>query len=643
MRRLSESVDQWGLPKIQGSVAVVELNPFTLKYRDEDERLGALTDLVLSGKTPIEWAKSVDLSEPIEVTVWASGEMTVNDGHHRQLAAQILMKPVMARLSIRNAKSGTIEQSIKAHQIPIDRSLLSGVEREIKRAREKPDPLAAFTHALKTWNSTTSDPERPLEEAAGAKKSQPKIKQKEVAIKGGRKLLLKIEDESRWWPNRFWINAHLDGQKVGRIEVDDAGYGDYMMVTNADVDYDFRRLGIATAMYDFAEKISGKELVPYESSSRAEEPMSDDSKAFWHARRGYTFRSDEDEEDSLEEAASGSLTAEFEKISADAKFFTEWFKQLKLAKYDWLDSLLALVGRYDEEADGLTDKEIKQIAKEAFRTQLSDFMSSFTSSAKIERGGITLWRCITVEDPQAYLELLKAGNYPDKETGIGNYRGLGVYWSYDQSAANCHWGKSGGKKILLKAVAPISAIDVRSTLSMNMDVDTGMVEAEIRLKKGAAVKLVGAFEGGQDILNSKKALPLVASSDGESASSSVYHTSDRIPEYLGREMSDRVSKIQIAPVEHIYPNETPSPTKVKKIKELMQAGEPLPAILVNFAFNEKNPDWDALSVVDGHHRLEAAKQLGMTHVPVRIVVPADDWADVKAGGGFKLNFGEALT
>jgi GNAT superfamily N-acetyltransferase len=128
-----------------------------------------------------------------------------------------------------------------------------------------------------------------------------------------------------------------------------------------------------------------------------------------------------------------------------------------------------------------------------------------------------------------------------------------------------------------------------------------------------------------------------------------YPHSEEIPDYSGRNVSDRISKIQMVPIEHVVPTEIPNDRysqnahdkKVEVLINHLNNGGQLPAIMTEFAYNEKNPDLDALAVVDGHHRLSAAKKLGLTHVPVRIRVPAEDWDTVKQSGGFKLNFGKA--
>jgi len=59
--------------------------------------------------------------------------------------------------------------------------------------------------------------------------------------------------------------------------------------------------------------------------------------------------------------------------------------------------------------------------------------------------------------------------------------------------------------------------------------------------------------------------------------------------------------------------------KVEKMKDIIKAGEiDLPPIIVE-------RDADGLYIVDGHHRWEAARQLGYDWVPVREYLPEDGW------------------
>jgi GNAT superfamily N-acetyltransferase len=59
---------------------------------------------------------------------------------------------------------------------------------------------------------------------------------------------------------------------------------DRMVAANVYVKDEYQRRGVATAMYDFAEEITGKEMLPY-SHQISDEPMSEDAKKFWKKRK----------------------------------------------------------------------------------------------------------------------------------------------------------------------------------------------------------------------------------------------------------------------------------------------------------------------------------------------------------------------
>ncbi len=58
---------------------------------------------------------------------------------------------------------------------------------------------------------------------------------------------------------------------------------------------------------------------------------------------------------------------------------------------------------------------------------------------------------------------------------------LGIYWSYDKSAAEAHWGHSGEVAVLITATVEFEKIDWYETFRANLDVSIGEMEKEIRL------------------------------------------------------------------------------------------------------------------------------------------------------------------
>lgn len=82
---------------------VVELYPGELKVRWKDDIENVKYGIKHSGLPAKEWAKGVDLSEPIEVSLRNNrGKPTfyIEDGHHRYTAAKLLGKKLNVSLDI---------------------------------------------------------------------------------------------------------------------------------------------------------------------------------------------------------------------------------------------------------------------------------------------------------------------------------------------------------------------------------------------------------------------------------------------------------------------------------------------------------------------------------------------------------------
>ena len=83
----------------------------------------------------------------------------------------------------------------------------------------------------------------------------------------------------------FKITAKLNsGRVIGFACVDHQGKNK-CFVHDIDVDKKYRRKGVATAMYDFAEELTGKECIPSSSAYQDDEThLSNDAKKFWEKR-----------------------------------------------------------------------------------------------------------------------------------------------------------------------------------------------------------------------------------------------------------------------------------------------------------------------------------------------------------------------
>lgn len=123
--------------------------------------------------------------------------------------------------------------------------------------------------------------------------------------------------------------------------------------------------------------------------------------------------------------------------------------------------------------------------------------------------------------------------------------------------------------------------------------------------------------GGVDVPQGG-AFPRVAGAADEP----IWKTTKAVPEYQGRLPGDRLSDVLGADIRQVHPTEDFAEDRVEEIMAAMQRGETLPPIVAEYSATDA--PYDILDVIDGHHRLEAARRLGITEVPVRIRAEAED-------------------
>lgn len=111
----------------------------------------------------------------------------------------------------------------------------------------------------------------------------------------------------------------------------------------------------------------------------------------------------------------------------------------------------------------------------------------------IKGGTLTIWRAMMVNDN--WLKQLKPGME------------LGIWWSYEEDAAEPHWGYNNADKrieVLIKAEVDAEQINWKSTIAANMH-PSYKEEKEITLEKGIPLKLLGIKVNKKDInINSLK-------------------------------------------------------------------------------------------------------------------------------------------
>jgi hypothetical protein len=116
-------------------------------------------------------------------------------------------------------------------------------------------------------------------------------------------------------------------------------------------------------------------------------------------------------------------------------------------------------------------------------SELEDKFSSLISDFDdlIENEQISIYRKISVDDK--WIRNLKNDN-----------RAIGIYWSWEQDAAEAHWGYAEGlKEITLESKVNIGSIDWLTTFQQNVNPSYDE-EKEIRLNPGVPVKLIAVYD-----------------------------------------------------------------------------------------------------------------------------------------------------
>jgi hypothetical protein len=105
-------------------------------------------------------------------------------------------------------------------------------------------------------------------------------------------------------------------------------------------------------------------------------------------------------------------------------------------------------------------------------------------------GTIDIWRRMTVDGEENHWinHLADAGKH------------LGIYWSWDERAAEAHWGDTTkNSNALIKSSIKEGYIDWKNTIYANMDLSLGEEEKEIRLFKNTSLKIEELNIDGQNV------------------------------------------------------------------------------------------------------------------------------------------------
>ena len=125
-----------------GKVGVVtQIMPSELKPLNPREMATARSSQRRSGLPEVDWAKTIDLSDPIEATLFADGDIRIQDGHHRYLAASILGVPVKVTLQAVNVRRDVLNTTVdrlRAGVQEVEPPPVMGVQVEAGTPTERP-------------------------------------------------------------------------------------------------------------------------------------------------------------------------------------------------------------------------------------------------------------------------------------------------------------------------------------------------------------------------------------------------------------------------------------------------------------------------------------------------------------------------
>lgn len=87
------------------------LSPSQIKIKWKEDLENVLWEIQKSGLSKIQWAKKINLSEPVDVS-FEKNNFYLEDGHHRYVAAKILKKPLNVNLEIKSSPVKKINPNI---------------------------------------------------------------------------------------------------------------------------------------------------------------------------------------------------------------------------------------------------------------------------------------------------------------------------------------------------------------------------------------------------------------------------------------------------------------------------------------------------------------------------------------------------
>jgi hypothetical protein len=125
-----DQLDRWAFGVVGDEVLKLDPKELTIVHQDDLDNATYQADRYPGG--PKRWAKGVSLSEPVDVSVKRPGEIVLEDGHHRYLAAKLSGRKLKAKVTV---KGKPIEELLgRSHAT---RKTAAQLEREISAVLRK--------------------------------------------------------------------------------------------------------------------------------------------------------------------------------------------------------------------------------------------------------------------------------------------------------------------------------------------------------------------------------------------------------------------------------------------------------------------------------------------------------------------------
>jgi len=128
------------------------LYPGQLKVKWKEDFNNVVLEQKKSGLSPEDWAQTINLSEPIDVS-YEDGKFYVEDGHHRYYAAKILNKPLNIDLQIKDKPHlAIVKKALENGELSVDE--YNALHADIY------GPIESFNRSgsEKGWYRTASEP-----------------------------------------------------------------------------------------------------------------------------------------------------------------------------------------------------------------------------------------------------------------------------------------------------------------------------------------------------------------------------------------------------------------------------------------------------------------------------------------------------